>query len=168
MNEITQERLKEVMRYEPETGHWFWVKPPKYNNNLVGKKTGTKDVDGRIRVRVDKKTYRSYRLAWLYMTGEWPKNDIDHIDGNPGNDKWANLRDISRGENVRNQKSKGYRWNSERQKWECRYMLNYKTIFVGRFETEQEAKTAYEKAIKEAGLSIPRKGIYQKEMNCGL
>ena len=99
-NEIlTQESLLERFSYNPVTGT-VW--------NDRGATVGyLSDVGGykRMRLHVDGKNYVMARLIWLMMTGEWPKGEIDHIDGNPLNNRWDNLRDVSKTENLRNCKT---------------------------------------------------------------
>jgi len=160
MSELTQAELKEVLRYEPESGKWFWIKTSKYRKSNLGKEAGcvskSGNLKGRRSINVRGKLYLASRLAWLYMTGKWPKHMIDHMDGNPSNDKWENLRDIRRGENVRNSMKRGYTWCNDRSKWRVRYRLNGKLNHIGYFNCQLDARAAYLSAIKSAGLSIPR------------
>lgn len=93
------ELLLETLRYEPETGKWFWRKQTS-SRSLVGKETGNVSANSRTGierkyVRFNGKLHLASRLAWFYMTGEWPKHTIDHIDRNSLNDRWDNLRDVT-------------------------------------------------------------------------
>ena len=77
---LTQERLKEVLHYDPETGIFMWLVAP--NGRIrVGMEAGSSH-DGYIGIKVDRILYKAHRLAWFYMTGEWPANDVDHWDRN--------------------------------------------------------------------------------------
>jgi len=96
---ITAEYLREILDYKKDSGFFYWKK--KINKNIiVGSRAGTfgkphsKYDYLRIEITIKGRTYKAHRLAWLWMTGKWPTNVIDHIDSNPLNNKWINLRDI--------------------------------------------------------------------------
>jgi hypothetical protein len=100
---ITQERLKELVHYNPITGI-FTRKICKPRSSVpAGNSTGSL-AKGYILLKLDGKSYRAHRLAWLYMTGEYPQLSIDHIDGATSNNKWDNLRLAT---NSQNQCNKG-------------------------------------------------------------
>jgi hypothetical protein len=81
MAEITAERLREVLLYDPETGVFrWWVPTSRKSPFRVGKIAGSYHRDGYREIRIDKRLYRAHRLAWLYMTDKWPDLEIDHID----------------------------------------------------------------------------------------
>lgn len=88
---LTQQRLQEVLRYEPETGHFYWKVRPS-NRTDMGKRAGYVGPWGYHVISVDAVKYRANRLAWLYMTGAWPKDQVDHINCDRGDDRWENLR----------------------------------------------------------------------------
>lgn len=98
---LTANRLRKLLRYEPETG--LFVRLLDKGKAKAGDAAGSARRDGYVRMRVDGVYFLAHRLAWLYMTGSWPANDIDHRDGNPGNNAWNNLRDVSRAVNIQNQ-----------------------------------------------------------------
>ena len=108
---ITQEYLKSVLSYDPETGIFTW----KYRQGLIGKKiswntrysekqAGTIDPVGYLGIAIEYKRYYAHRLAWLYMTGELPKKYIDHLNGNKSDNRFLNLREATNSENQQNQK----------------------------------------------------------------
>lgn len=102
---MNQVRLKELLHYDPETGI-FTRKVTTSSNAKAGQVAGFDKPGGYSHIRADGIQYKSHRLEWLYMTGEWPKFEIDHIDNNPHNNRWANLREATGSENCCNRPSK--------------------------------------------------------------
>jgi len=88
---LTQERLKELLYYNPETGEFKWRVVP--SNRRVKRLTiaGVVGGDGIRRIQIDKQLHTAKRLAFLYMKGAMPMVKIFSLDGNPGNTKWGNL-----------------------------------------------------------------------------
>lgn len=133
---ITQERLKECLRYDYESGDFYWLKNTR-GHYLKGKKAGC-GRNGYIVIGLDGKSYYAHRLAWLYINGEMLKQ-IDHIDGNRSNNKIENLRDVSHSENCHNKaKSRnnktgviGVHWNSKEQKFKAQINVDGKRIHLG-------------------------------------
>lgn len=149
---ITYERLHEILRYEPETGKWFWmVRMGK--KVLAGSETGKPDVTGYCHIRMGKNLYKSHRLAWFYMTGQWPSCDIDHINRNPSDNRWENLREATKTQNMANCRVrkhsasgiKGVRRNplSKKESWIAEIRHKRKKIHIGCFPTAAEAQSAY-------------------------
>lgn len=103
MSELTQERLKEVLDYDPETGNLFW-KVPISPRVRVGEKAGTPNSSNAMIISVDKRRYQCHRVIWLWMTGAWPEHEVDHKDTNPLNNRWENLRACTRAQNMHNTK----------------------------------------------------------------
>jgi len=99
---MTQEELKRLLHYEPETGIFKWIaNAGARGRGRAGDVAGTKE-QGYIRIRIAKKNHRAHRLAFLYMNGNFPKDAVDHIDGNRSNNKWTNLREATVFDNNRN------------------------------------------------------------------
>lgn len=88
---ITKERLMELLEYNPYTGLFYW----KESRGRVkqGSLAGTLDKDGYTQIRVDSVLYRAHRLQFLYMTGAWPRQLVDHKDRVRTNNQWDNLRE---------------------------------------------------------------------------
>ena len=101
---ITAERLHEVLHYDPSTGIFTWKVRLSYNVP-AGRLAGSYKSGKYCFIRVDGVIYPAHRLAWFYMTGTWPKNDIDHKDTNPQNNAFNNLRDVTRQVNKQNRRS---------------------------------------------------------------
>lgn len=97
---LTHERLREILEYNPETGIFRWKKP-KYGRRK-NKIAGCKNHNGYIMITHKGKKYQAHRLAFLYMGGYMPENIVDHIDRDPSNNKWDNLREVSHQCNMRN------------------------------------------------------------------
>lgn len=102
---ITHARLLEVVSYEPETGVFRW-KVATSRKTRIGAVMATRSKCTRggiyLQGRIDGRIYRLHRLAWLYMTGAWPCAEVDHINGDPTDNRWLNLRDVPRSMNQQN------------------------------------------------------------------
>jgi len=99
--QLTQEYLREILDYNPDTGIFTW-KVRKSMNVYPGDVTGASDQDGYLLTKIDGKTYKLHRVAWLYMTGSWPKGEIDHDNHLPDDNRWNNLFDVTMPENMLN------------------------------------------------------------------
>lgn len=105
MNEpLGQAELLRVLHYDPMTGLFTWLV-------RLSQRAKVGDVAGRFRrdtgyrsIRLDGREYYAHRLAWLYMTGEWPADEIDHINGSRSDNRWANLRAADRSLNQQNER----------------------------------------------------------------
>ena len=98
---LTQERLKEVLRYDAE-GTGMFVRATRQRGCRVGEVVGSFDPFGYIKIGVDAKDYLAHRLAWLYVYGYMSENLIDHINRNPADNRISNLREVSQQCNMRN------------------------------------------------------------------
>lgn len=153
---ITQERLKEVLNYNPDTGLFTRLVRTAYCTK-VGDIAGTLDGNGYIAIRIDYKQYPAHRLAFLYMTGKWPENDTDHADGVRSNNKWTNLRDATRSQNCENQKKAHINNKSSGllgaypngKGFYAMIQIKGKRKYIGTFETKELAHEAYLNAKRE-------------------
>lgn len=124
MNHATQARLKDVLHYEPSTGVFTWLKVTS-NRIRIGDQAGSIRENGYRDIRFDGKAVRAHRLAWLYMTGEWPDGHLDHKNLKRDDNWWENLRPATRTQNncnmsIRSDNKtgvKGICWNTEKRKW---------------------------------------------------
>ena len=99
---LTRQRLKEVLRYEPRSGKFYWrvsLGPRAQEGNEAGYTAST----GYIVIGVDGERYLAHRLAVLYRTGKWPKDETDHRNRKRHDNRWTNLREATRRQNIRNQ-----------------------------------------------------------------
>lgn len=152
MPEITQQYLRELLNYDPETGIVSWKSSRK--KTIIGKRAGTsakvgreREKLGRRQICINGKIYMEHRLIWLYMTGSWPEQVIDHIDGNGLNNKWNNLRTCSQSDNscnsriMKNNTSgiKGLHWDKANRKWLVYICRNGKNKNLGRYADKNQA-----------------------------
>jgi hypothetical protein len=139
---LTQERLKQLLHYDPDTGV--------FTGNLTNRKVGSVSDRGYLRLNLQNRLYMAHRIAWLYMTGDFPEREIDHIDGDKLNNRWVNLRPATRKQNMENTSlfstsTSGYRgvtWYKRNNKWGATAFHNGKRHFAGLFDTAEEAAVA--------------------------
>jgi len=137
---ITQEYLKELLDYDPATGIFTW-KVRTTNSVQVGDVAGTINSLGYRVIRLHGKLYKAHRLAWLFMTGEFPSDQIDHINHVKDDNRFSNLREVTNTENHRNatmQKNNssgvtGVSWHKATSKWIVQIHVNGKHIHGGLF-----------------------------------
>ncbi len=158
---LTQERLKELLHYNPETGIFTWKISPRANvksGNVAGY-----SAHGHIQITIDRKAYMSHRLAWLYVHGTWPIGQIDHINCIKTDNRIINLRDVSHSVNMQNihnpQKNnscnyRGVYFFKPMNKYASRIRANGKSYFLGYFDKAEDAGMAYVKA--KSNLHINR------------
>lgn len=151
---ISHARLLEVIRYDPETGTFYW-KVATSRKIRVGSVIATRSKGARggiyLQGRVDGRICRLHRLAWLYMTGSWPANEIDHINGDSTDNRWLNLRDVPRAVNQQNVRSA--KRNSKTGllgafparggKFRAAIRVGQEFHHLGHFDTAKEAHAAY-------------------------
>jgi len=146
---LSHAELQRVLSYSPDVGVWRRRVP--CGGNKVGDVAGRVDPDGRTRIKINGRTYSAYRLAWFYMTGEWPPNQVDHKDGDPSNDRWDNLRLATQSQNKcngprqRNNKSgyKGVSFKMDMGKWRAAIKANGKYHHLGYFCSPSLAHLKY-------------------------
>ena len=170
LNDLTQKYLKECLDYDPETGIFIWKERPlhhfkdgkkfkagsicnNWNSRYSNKCAGTINGNGYIQFYIKNKVYLAHRLAFLYMEGYWPEYEMDHIDKDPSNNKWDNLRHVSRMCNMQNitKTSKNTtgvsgliynKNNSKHKKWSAVLYINNGRIFLGSYATFDDAVLA--------------------------
>lgn len=154
---ITQERLKEVLEYCPETGDFTWIKAKK---GMQGNVAGTLESSGYIRIRLDYKGYRAHRLAFLYMTGSFPVDQVDHHDHVKHNNRWLNLKEATNQENQKNHPMDkrntsgftGVGWIRANKKWQAKAMVDGKLKNLGFFLDKSDAIAARKAANIKYGF----------------
>ncbi len=157
---ISADRLREVLSYDPASGHFTWCFRPdmraQWNGKYAGKIAGCDRGNGYVKIAIDDRSYHAHRLAWLYVYGCLPEGKhLDHIDGNPSNNSIGNLRPASQSENMRNTGKaarnmsgfKGVSFHKQRGKWVVRAKDGTKNRYFGLFNSAEEAAAAYDKVI---------------------
>lgn len=140
---LTEKALKKWLSYNEETGIFTWLHSPS-SQVPAGSIAGYKTKRGYIQLGLGGKLYYAHQLVWLYMTGKWPTKTIDHIDQDKTNNKFANLRHVSRSINYRNsaaskKESHGVFYMRDRNKYKVQFTINGKTKYCGIFPTYEEA-----------------------------
>lgn len=156
---ITQDYLKSRLNYNPETGVFVWKRVAEnnrfdktWNTRFAGLEAGCLRSSGGVnymKIYIDGTPYQSHRLAWIYSYGEEPKC-IDHINGNPLDNRLLNLRNVTQKTNARNQKMNktnssgfaGVSWCKNKKKWMAQIKVNQKTKFLGYFANISDAVKA--------------------------
>ena len=153
---ITQAELKSQLHYDAESGIFTRI-VSNSNKVQVGDIAGFPDKNGYIIIAVFGKQYRAHRLAWLYVTGHWPKDQIDHVNGISGDNRLVNIRDCTQYENILNQGLKksnnsGYKGVSYFKRdgtWMAMGRAFGERYFLGYHITPQLASKSYQEFAKE-------------------
>lgn len=152
---LTADYVRQILEYNPENGVFYWKRRygvmESWNVQNAGKSTGWANSNGYLIITIAGKRYRAHRLAWVWMTGEWPEFDIDHIDRNRTDNRWCNLREATRSENHANRRMqhnnklgfKGVHIHRETGKYRAQIRIKGKSKHIGLFRTAEEAHAAY-------------------------
>lgn len=157
---VSSARLRELLHYDPITGLFYWRQAR--SNRPAGAVAGTIS-DGYIQIQVDGRLTRAHRLAWLYMTGKWPAEHIDHWDGDGTNNRFKNLRPASQqlnNENIRKARRRKHALPlgvvKNRKRWSAAITVNRKRVHLGTFDSPELAHAAYVTAKRKlhAGCTL--------------
>lgn len=152
---VTHERLLEVLRYETDTGFFFW-RVRRGRSALAGQKAGKLLPNGYVAIKIDQVAYTASRLAWFYIHGKWPEVYLDHVNGARSDNRLANLRECTQRQNGHNRgktrlNTSGYKAayaNTQRPgKWYTTFVYpgNIKMTRVpGNFDSAKEAHEAHQ------------------------
>ncbi len=152
---LSHSRLLEILIYDQTSGIIAWRISPR-----ASVRSGT--VAGRITTRgyrqitIDRRSYSAHRLAWFYVNGEWPVDELDHINGNKLDNRIDNLRPATRAQNIvtegvrKNNTSgfKGITWEPQNRLWRARIGNGERRVNLGRFKRIEDAYAAYCVAAK--------------------
>jgi hypothetical protein len=159
---LTQDRLKELLDYDAETGEFCWKHTK--GRMRAGQRAGATDAYGYRVIRVDGVLYKAHRLAWMYAHGRWPDGLLDHANRKPGDNRLLNLREATQSENMHNADRKtksgvpGVRWRQERGRWVAQIRVGYRNHVIGSFLSKDEAVAARRRAEQAMVSSIYKTG----------
>ena len=156
----------EKFHYDPKTGLFTRISKT-IGRSIKGSIAGSFKTNGYIQIEIKGKKYLAHRLAWLYITGEMPKDMIDHINNNKSDNRFSNLRESNRSQNkmntpIRKDNKCGYKgvvFKDKYNKFEARIRINKTLIYLGLFLTAKDASEAYENYAK-----INQGEFYYKEV----
>ena len=163
---ITYDILKKTLTYDPITGQFtrnITTSSRAINGSVVG--TRANHACGYIQITIYGRPFLAHRLAFLYMTGSLPKNEIDHINGIKTDNSWKNLREVETSINAQNRHSAqsnsktgilGVWFDKTKEKWTSQIKVRNRRISLGYFNDLKEAELAYLKAkrLLHAGCTI--------------
>lgn len=142
---LTVDEVRSRLDYEPHTGRLVWKKCR--NSLRIGTEARCLDVGGYVQVNIAGTLCKGHRLAWLIHHGEWPRGDIDHINGVRNDNRIANLRVVTNALNCQNKRSTknktGLMGVHLHRGYRAKIQVNRKQIHLGRFDTPEEAHEAY-------------------------
>jgi hypothetical protein len=166
---LDHDYLKERLRYNLMTGEFFWKehqsRDPQWNSRWAGKKAGCvrlnkKSGYKRLRIGLDGEVYTASLLAWFYMLNRWPEGEIDHINHDSLDNRWANLREVPRADNMRNLSRRrdntsgtmGVHSRKDYKKWITYINHDNKRIHGGYFNSFEEACARRKQLENEYGF----------------
>lgn len=151
---LTADVLRSVLHYEPTQGVFTWLVD--IGPVRVGQVAGAFNKNGYLQIQINGQKHRANRLAWLWMNGVWPAGVVDHRDGNTKNDRFANLRDVTRTINMQNQRQAQKHSetgllgvSAHYGKYQARIRIGGKQVRLGTFETAAAAHAAYLSAKRD-------------------
>jgi hypothetical protein len=139
------QELHELFRYDPDTGKLYWRHS--YRGPIrAGDEAGTINADGYRVVKIRQKRFMAHHIVFAMHNGRWPYPEVDHRNHNTDDNRIQNLREATRLQNCRNLRAKGYRFETARNRWLVRIVINGRQTNLGRYKTEAEAKAVYDAA----------------------
>jgi len=168
---ITIEQLRETLKYDPSTGKFTWCRRTEdypaplasiraFNTILAGKQVYEENHRGYGRMTLLGRRYKSHRVAWALHTGDWPIDQVDHINGDRADNRIENLREATQRENSRNMKTPatntsgviGVCWDKKRRRWTAQVKVDGRTVHLGSFTNFDNAVAARAAAEVEHGF----------------
>lgn len=145
---LTATRLRRILVYDPSTG--VFTRLVASGSAKVGDRAGCVNATGYIVIRILDRLYLAHRLAWLYVYGRWPKEQIDHRDRDRSNNRFTNLREASNAQNQMNAKKKrglsrykGVSWREQTKRWQVHISINGRSTYLGARHDEEAARDLY-------------------------
>lgn len=154
------EKIKDLLKYDPDTGIFTWIgkSATRANRTKVGSQAGSLAQNGYTIISIFGNRILAHRLAWFFVYNKFPDYNIDHINGNPNDNRIENLRDISQALNSQNARKPrtnnksgylGVHFSKVSNKWTSQITIDRKCKSLGFFKTPEEAYTAYLRAKRE-------------------
>lgn len=166
------EVANQYFTYDPETGLFLVKQISKRCKTPIGGVAGSKLPSGYryIHIPTHGRVY-AHRLAFLFMTGEWPKNIVDHLNHNPDDNRWANLRDVDYSGNNHNSKMRkdnksgvrGVHYDKKHNKYVAQIKHQKVTYRLGRYKTLEEAAKAVADKRKELGIEVSDECLFKNQ-----
>lgn len=174
---LTKEYLAECFEYDATTGDLIWKERPRdhfntdavhkmWNTRFSGTHAGSRSEKGYLRVLIDMRAYMAHRIIWLLVYATWPRDQIDHKDGDRANNKLDNLREASPSENQRNRKKDSYttgEYKGVRQlrsgRFIARIVVDGRRLCSGTFLYQEEAHNWYTKMAGEHFGEFANNGV---------
>lgn len=174
MTRITPDRLRQLLRYEPESGKLFWRERPRedfatnrafatWNSRYSGAEAFTNTIPGGYKTgTIMNKSYRAHIVIWAIVTGVWPDHEIDHRNGIRHDNRFSNFKPATSSENKRNCRRyssntsgvTGVYWEKRRRSWLVKISTGVRQVVeIGRFRTKEEAIIARKQAERRYGYS---------------
>jgi hypothetical protein len=157
-SELTRNELHRVLHYSKRTGVFTWL-VDSGARKVAGLEAGTLGARNVVYISIKRKKYLAHRLAWFYVHGVWPAAQIDHIDGDPTNNRFSNLREATNAQNQQNLRNPkglnpyvGVHYAREHKRWAAR--INGKHI--GYAATAEDARVVYLKAKSKLHTHAPK------------
>ena len=152
---ISRQKLLERLSYDPKTGSLWW-KVAAGGKAAASTRAGSKDGKGYRQINIGGKVFREHRLIWFYVTGTWPRREIDHRNGLGDDNRWDNLREATSTINKENRRRAnrnnrlGRLGVGERNgRYRARIMVDRREIHLGRFDSPEQAQLAYIEAKRQ-------------------
>lgn len=167
---LTHERLRRLIDYDPDTGVFTWLTRDRsefandnvygtWNTRYAGTTAGVLDRSvGYVKIAIDDRKHWGHRLAWFWMTGEWPTCEVDHRNGHRNDNRWANLRAADKAQQqanvgLRSDNQSGFkgvcRNHQNGKPWRATIRKDGRQRHLGFFDTAAEAGAAYARAAVE-------------------
>jgi len=165
-SDITAELVRQLLDYDPDTGIFRWRARPSFmfssgrspagaaalwNWKHAGKIAGSISKSGYIKIHISPAMLLAHRVAWLYVHGTWPSDQLDHINGDPSDNRIVNLREATQAQNNQNARKPkggtskyiGVSFMKHNRKWRAAISIDGKPHYLGIFDSEIEAHAVY-------------------------
>lgn len=150
--------FKKLLRYNPDNGKFYWLATTKHGSVKAGDVAGSTMKTGYMQIKIKQKMYLQHRLAYLFTYGRWPKQEIDHINGDKSDNRIINLRDASPSLNKQNRRTASERnktgylgvyYCKTRDCYTAQILVDGSNKHLGAYNNPKDAHNAYVKAKRK-------------------